>query len=283
MPSKSPARREQPKEYVLGTDQTESDRLGLQHRLWSACAHDLWEQARIGPGQLMLDVGCGPGHATIDMAEIAGPTGRVIAIDESPLFLKQLNDRVQGRHLSNVDRVLGDAAKLGEMLPYIQGAADLAYARWVLCFVPDPEAVVAGVAALLKAGGRFAVQDYFNYESMSLAPRREAFSRVIRAVAASWRGRGGDPDIMSRLPGLFRKHGLEVAHLAVRQRIATPGSTMWNWPDSFWRSFVPRLQEQRQITAEERAAFERAWAEASADPDTFMQLPPVFDLVGVKR
>lgn len=267
---------------MLGTDQTESDRLGLQHRLWSASAHLLWERARIGPGQLIVDVGCGPGHATIDLAEIAGPGGRVVAVDESPLFLKHLNDRVQGRHLSNVDRVLGDAQHLPELLPYIQGAVDLAYARWVLCFVPDPEAVVAGVAALLKPGGRFAVQDYFNYESMSLAPRREAFSRVIRAIGSSWRGRGGDPDIVSRLPGLFRKYGLEVEHLGVNQRIAMPGSTIWHWPDTFWKSFVPRLEEQGQITKEERAAFERAWAEASADPDTFMQLPPVYDVVGVK-
>lgn len=285
MPSRTPTQPPPtaPTEYVLGTGDTESTRLGLQHRLWSAAAHNLWERAGIRPGMSILDVGSGPGHASIDLAEIVGPSGRVYAVDESPLFLKHLHDLVQGRHLKNVDRLLGDAQQLPSLLPSLSGKIDLAYCRWVLCFVPDPDAVVAGVASLLKPGGRFAIQDYFNYESMTIAPRKEAFSRVIRAVAKSWRGRGGDPDIVSRLPALFRKHGLELTHLAVNERIAQPRSTMWAWPDSFWASYLPRLVEMGEISREEKKAFEACWSEASDDPDSFMLLPPVFDVIGVKQ
>lgn len=270
-------------EYVLGVDERESHRLGLQHRLWSASAHGAWERARVEPGQTVLDVGCGPGHATIDLAQIVGPSGRVIAVDESPLFLKHLHDRVQGQHLRNVQRVLGDVQQIDALLPNLAGEADLAYARWVLCFVRDPEAVVRGVAGLLSRGGRFVVQDYFNYEAMSLAPRRPAFSRVIAAVGKSWRERGGDPDVMSRLPGLCRKHGLEVSDLRSNQRIAQPGSMMWHWPDTFWESFVPRLVEMGYLTPAEREEFDACWAEASGDAATFMFLPPVFDLIAVKK
>ena len=285
MPSTTPARPHPatPEEYVLGTGDAESSRLGLQHRLWSAAAHSLWERAAIRPGQTVLDVGCGPGHATIDLAEIVGHTGRVIAVDESPLFLKHLNDRVVGQHLRNVDRILGDAQQLDALLPTQAATIDLAYCRWVLCFVPDPEALVRGVARLLKPGGRFAIQDYFNYESMSLAPRREPFSRVIRAVGKSFRDRGGDPDIVARLPALCRKHGLEVTHLAVNQRLARPGSSIWAWPETFFATYVPRLVEMNYITTEDRKAFEAAWSEASDDPDSFMQLPPVFDVLAVRR
>jgi len=270
-------------EYILGTGEFETTRLGLQHRLWSAAAHNLWERAGIRPGMTILDVGSGPGHASIDLAEITGHTGRVIAVDESPLFLKHLHDRVAGRHLSNVDRVLGDVQQLDTLLPNLGGTIDLAYARWVLCFLSDPAAVVRSVAGLLKPGGRFAIQDYFNYECMTLAPRREPFSRVIRAVAKSWRDRGGDPDIVSRLPALLRQHGLEIEHLAVNQRIATPDSTMWAWPDSFWDSFIPRLVTMGYITNEEHNAFEAAWSEASSDPDTFMMLPPLYEIIAVKK
>ncbi len=273
-------------EYVLGTGEQESDRLGLQHRLWSASAHALWERAGIRPGMSVLDVGCGPGHATMDLAELATESGRVYAVDESALFLHNLHERVQGRRRRNVQRVLGDVQKLPELLPDLcvgGGTVDFAYARWVLCFVTDPEAVVEGVAAVLKRGGRWAIQDYFNYESMTLAPRVEAFSRVIRAVAGSWRDRGGDPDVMGRIPGLLRKHGLEVVHFSVNQRIATPDSSIWAWPDSFWRSFVPRLVEMEYISREEANAFDAAWLRASTDPETFMMLPPVWDLVAEKR
>lgn len=279
MPSRSPTATP-PSEYVLGTGEVESTRLGLQHRIWSAAAHSLWERAGIRPGMTVLDVGCGPGHASIDLAEIVGPGGRIYAVDESPLFLKHLSDRVLGHHRHNVERVLGDVQSLPSLLPGV--ACDLAYSRWVLCFVPDPGEVVAGVASLLKPGGRFVVQDYFNYESMSLAPRREPFSRVVRAVGRSIRDRGGDPDVMARLPALCRRHGLRVEHIAVHERVARPGSTLWAWPDTFFRAFIPRLVEAGYLSADERAGFDAAWGEASADPDSFMHTPPVFDLIAVK-
>jgi SAM-dependent methyltransferase len=224
----------------------------------------------------------------MDLAEIVGPTGRVVGIDESPAFLKQLHERAQGRHLRNIERTLGDVQKLAEAFPTDHDSFDIAYARWVFCFVPDPASVVEGIARLLKPGGRLAVQDYFSYESMTLAPRHPAFTRVIKGIGDSWRARGGDPDVMARLPAICRQHGLEVKHLSVSERLARPpaanmGSTMWHWPDSFWRNFVPRLVDMKQITPEDAAAFHEAWAEASRNPDAFMVLPPVFDLIAIKR
>jgi ubiquinone/menaquinone biosynthesis C-methylase UbiE len=269
-------------EYVLGATEHESDRLGLQHRLWAACAHNLWERAGITPGMSVLDVGCGPGHATMDLAEIVGPKGRVVAVDESPLFLKHLHDKAQGRHLHNIERLLGDAQELPALLPEHAASFDLAYARWVLCFVPNPEAVVAGVAKMLKPGGKFAIQDYFNYEAMTLAPRSEPFSRAVRAIGKSWRDRGGDPDIVSRLPALLRRHGFETTDIRINQRVARPKSTIWAWPDSFWQSYIPRLVVMGYLTEADQKAFEAAWSEASADPDAFMMLPPVYDICATK-
>lgn len=281
--SKRPAQRPAEPEYVLGVSDQETGRLGLQHRLWAESAHHLWEHARIQPGMHVLDVGCGPGYATMDLAELVGHGGRVVGVDESPLFLKQLHDKAAARRLAHIDRVLGDVQQLDALLAPATDAFDAAYARWVLCFVADPEAVVRGVARVLKPGGRFAVQDYFNYEAMAMAPRRPAFARVIQAVAKSWRDRGGDPDIIARLPAMCRRHGLVVEHMAINQRVARPGAPIWNWPDSFWSSFLPRLVELGYLTPSDRSAFEAAWGEASSDPDTFMFLPPVYDVVAVKR
>lgn len=272
-----------PGEYVLGTDMTETVRLGLQHRLWAEAAHRLWERVGVMPGARVLDVGCGPGHAALDMAEIVGPTGQVVGVDESAVFLKQFNDEAKARRVNNVQRVLGDVHELGTLLVEQRSHFDVAYARWVFCFVKDPGMVLAGIAAALKPGGRLAIQDYFSYEAMTLAPRHESFTRVIRAIGASWRARGGDPDIAAHLPALGRAHGLEIEHLAVNPRVARPGTPMWHWPDSFWKSFVPRLVEGGHLSEQERREFESTWASASKNPDVFMMLPPVFDLVLVKR
>ncbi|MFM9996700.1 MAG: class I SAM-dependent methyltransferase [Phycisphaerales bacterium] len=281
--SKKPPSKAPEPEYVLGVSDQETGRLGLQHRLWSESSHRLWELARIQPGMHVLDVGCGPGYAAVDLAELVGASGRVVGVDESPLFLKQLHDKAAARRLVHIDRVLGDVQQLDTLLAPAHEAFDAAYARWVLCFVPDPESVVRGVAKLLKPGGRFAVQDYFNYEAMTIAPRRPAFTRVIQAVGKSWRDRGGDPDIIGRFPALCRRHGLVVESMSVNHRVARPGTPIWHWPDSFWASYLPRLVEMGYLTPSDRSAFEAAWSEASTDPDTFMFLPPVYDVVAVKR
>ncbi|QYK47101.1 MAG: methyltransferase domain-containing protein [Phycisphaeraceae bacterium] len=278
-------------EYILGTDAAELWRLGFQHRLWSAAAHEAWAKARIAPGQSILDVGCGPGYAAFDLAHIAGPGGRVVGVDESAPFIAHLNAAAQARHVPTITAHVGDVQHIDEVLCRAAAAAsqpspiasfDLAYARWVLCFVKDPEAVVRAVARLLKPGGRFVVQDYFDYEHMTLAPKRPEFSKIIDAVARSWRARGGNPDLVGNLPGIMSRAGLTVTHLDSHNRLARPGSTIWNWPTTFWKSFVPRLVQMNEITQGDADDFFACWTEASNDPNAFMLLPPVFDVIAEK-
>ncbi|HRJ51019.1 MAG: methyltransferase domain-containing protein [Phycisphaeraceae bacterium] len=271
------------REYVLGTSAEESVRLGLQHRLWSASAHALWERAGIAPGQTVIDVGCGPGHAAMDLAQIVGTRGRVICVDESASYLHQVSEQARSRRLDNVDRILGDVQELGTLLSGWAGKIDAAYARWVLCFVADPARVIEELARLVRPGGRVAIQDYFNYETMSLAPKREEFTRVVQAVGRGFRDRGGDPDIVGRLPEMLHRHGFEVTHLSVNQRVARPIDPIWHWPDSFWRVFVPRLVASGHLDQDAADRFFAVWQEACASRDVFMFLPPVFDVIAVRR
>lgn len=275
--------REQP--YVLGTGNDESFRLGLQHRLWSNAAFDLWLRAGVQPGMRVLDLGCGPGHASLDMAQIVGAEGRVVGVDESAAFLKQLGQESEARKLHNIDRVLGDAQKLDHCLPSpaTDDYFDIAYTRWVFCFVASPSEVVKGLRRVLRPGGKLLIQDYFNYEhSITLAPRREAFSRAIAAVGQSWRARGGNPDIMGELPRMLRRNGFELEHLDVKQRIAIPGTSMWQWPWTFFNSFLPKLVESGFLSKPDCDAAMKEMAEAVNDDGAFMLLPPVFELIATK-
>ena len=75
-------------DYLLGTHEEELARLGLQHRVWRAVALDCWQRAGITVGKRVLDVGAGPGYAAIDLAEIVGPTGEVVALERSQNFIR---------------------------------------------------------------------------------------------------------------------------------------------------------------------------------------------------
>ena len=142
-------------EYVLGTHDAELARLSLQHKLWSGSAFDCWERTGIGPGKIILDLGCGPGYTTLDLAALVAPTGQVLAIDESTRFIGHLRKQQQVLNLTNIDVRVMDS----QYLDIDEASIDVVYTRWVLCYVPDPEAVIQGVVKALRPGAVFAVQD----------------------------------------------------------------------------------------------------------------------------
>src|SRR5258706_1162201 len=89
-------------DYVLGTQDDEIARLGLQHQVWRPRMLDAWRRAGITRGSRVLDVGAGPGYATLALAETVGPDGNVVALERSPRFAAELRSRVSQRGLANV-------------------------------------------------------------------------------------------------------------------------------------------------------------------------------------
>jgi SAM-dependent methyltransferase len=266
-------------EYVLGTSEEELLRLGYQHRVWSRDAFAAWERAGFMPGQTIVDVGCGPGYATMDLAQLVGPSGRVIAVDQAPGFIEHLDHRARALGLRQIETRVCDI----ERTEVFATGADGAYARWVLCFVGNPETVVAAVGRSLRPGGVFAVQDYYDYTGIQLAPASDVFRRAIEAVDRSWRERGGDPDVGCRLPGMMERCGFEVRAVRPLVRVARPQSSLWEWPARFFRNYLPALVEMGYLSAETRAEFERDWEEHSKDPGAFFATPPMVEVIGVKR
>ena len=266
-------------EYVLGTNDAELTRLGFQHRLWSGYALAMWERAGFAPRRRILDVGCGPGFASIDMAYLIAPSGTVIGVDESARFLDHARALAAARGVQNLEFRHGDVQKLDLPATEFHGA----YARWVLCFVPDPEAVVAGVAKSLKPGGTFAVQDYVNYRAVMVAPTHPVMGRVAEAVDASVRQRGGDLDVGARLPGIMERYGLRVREVRPLVRIGGPESALWQWPTTFFSNYLPVLVEHGLLTRDDREMFERMWTERTADPLAFFMSPPMVEVIGEKR
>lgn len=132
------------RDYVLGTHDEESARLLLQHRVWRPRALDAWRRAGFTVGQRLLDLGCGPGHAAVDLAEIVGPAGRIVAIDRSRRFLDTLEATRRHRGLDQITPLELDLNAAGPP----PGDADGAWARWVFAFVTHPRELLA------RIGGR---------------------------------------------------------------------------------------------------------------------------------
>src|SRR5687768_4077287 len=222
-------------EYLLGTDEAELRRLGFQHQVWAAESAMAWERAGFAPGMDILDLGSGPGYASFDLARLVAPGGRVTAVDVSARFIAHVQGQIATQGVGNLSAEVQDIESLG--LP--PGSFDGAWARWVLCFVRRPEAVVESAARALRRGGRLVVQDYSYYEGLQLAPTHPAMQLVVEAIVHSWRESGGDPDIGARLPALMQEAGLRVESVVPVARIARPGSALWQWPRTFFDNYLP--------------------------------------------
>lgn len=105
-------------------------------------------------GESGVDVGCGVGHLTCELAEDVGPGGRMTGVDASADMLAGAAARVRARRLDGrVDLREGDALSLG--LP--SESADFVVAVQTYSYVPDVAGAIAEAARVLRPGGRIGV------------------------------------------------------------------------------------------------------------------------------
>jgi SAM-dependent methyltransferase len=266
-------------DYVLGTHDEEIERLGLQHRIWRPRALDAWRRAGFTVGQTLLDLGCGPGYATLDLAEIVGPTGRVAAIDRSLRFLVHLRASCRARGIGHVDPRQADL----DLDPALPGGLDGAWVRWVFSFVTRPRDLLARVREALAPGGVLVLHEYLDYATWRFSPRLAEHEEFVRAVMRSWRASGGEPDVGLDLPLWLGELGFEIREQRPIVEIATPSSYLWQWPKAFLAVNVPHQVAQGTLAPELGQALARTFARIEATPNAFVVTPAVLEILAVRR
>ena len=264
--------------YLLGTSDEEIERLGFQHKVWSDSVLSLWEEAGFSGGHDILDLGCGPEFASLELADIVGPEGNVIAVDASEKFIHFLNQQLKNSGIKNIRSQVSDVHELD--LP--ESSVDGVFARWVMCFVKNPEKVIAETVRVLRPGGSLVIMDYFNYLSVNIFAVRESFSKLFKAYNQSLLDQGGTYDIGQYLPKMICENHLEIVCLRPICRIARPDTKIWEWFILFTESFMPKLIQQGYMNQSDRKAFLNDFNKASNDPAAFFYPLPVLGIVAKK-
>jgi len=112
----------------------------------------LFGMARISPGQNVLDIASGVGDPAISAAIHVGPSGSVLATDQSSEMLEAAMQRASAAGVSNLSTQVIDAESLS--LP--TQSFDAALCSWGLMFLPNLPAALGGIHEALMSGGRFA-------------------------------------------------------------------------------------------------------------------------------
>jgi len=168
------------------------------------------------PGMSVLDIGCGPGAITADLAAAVAP-GEVIALDASAEVLDQAAVLWAERGV-NVAPLTADAAATG--LP--DDCVDVVHAHQVLQHVGDPVAVLVEMRRVCRPGGIVAARDA-DYASFTWYPESPALTAWLDLYRRVQRANGGEPDAGRRLRSW--------AQLAGFTDVAATSST-WTYADA---------------------------------------------------
>ncbi len=265
--------------YILGTHNEELDRLGFQHRVWADAAHALWHKANIRGGQHVLDLGCGPGFASFDLAGIVGHDGLLTGIDRSAEYIDYAQQKSAASGVQNTRFVHSNFAEM----ELGKEQFDAAYARWVFSWITDVDETIAKVAASLKPGGVFAVQEYLQWGTFRMIPEHPDVRVMIEACRESWRLMDSEIDIGRTLTERFEKAGLSITHVAPLERTARVDSLTWQWPTGFLRIYAKQLMALGLITQDQLDRYLVVLPEIEQQNSAFLVTPLMVEIIGVKH
>jgi SAM-dependent methyltransferase len=205
--------------YVIRGGSAGRERLRVLSRILYASTMSLLDRFPFNDGQRCLDIGCGGGDVTVELARRVAPNGKAVGadIDEPQLDIARREARALGSH--NVEFRSLDIRTHKED---IGSSFDFVYARFLLTHLSDPSHAVAALFRYLRPGGLVLLED-IDFSGHFTYPRQEAFQRYHGLYCAIVRQRGGDPDIGPRLPILLADAGFEKVEMNIVQPMGTRG------------------------------------------------------------
>jgi SAM-dependent methyltransferase len=229
------------------------------------------------PGLRLLDVGCGPGTVTVDLARRVAP-GEVVGIDPAADVVEQARVAADVP-VEPADRV-APRFEVGDVFSWVPPDGrrfDVVHAHQVLQHLPDPVAALRAMAALCVPGGVVAARDS-DYAGMTWYPELPELARWMALYQAAARANGGEPDAGRRMLGWARAAGLtDVTVSASVWCFATDADREWwggMWADRIVQSAMARqLVEEGLADAGELAAVSAGWRRWARDPDAVFTIP----------
>ena len=267
------ARSDTPHRYAICGGKEGKERLDLLARVMLPTTTQLLNRAGLIKGMKCLDIGCGGGHVAILMAGIVGPEGFVIGTDRDREILELARGDAEAAKVTNVTFQQLDACASSWHDEF-----NVAYARFLLSHLNEPEKCLAAMLEACLPGGTTVIEDT-DFAGSFCYPTCAAYERYKELYQDLVRLRGGDSNIGPKLPAMLRRAGIRDIELNVIQPAHMDGEgklmaplTMSRISDALTTEGLATESEAQQVLTELN--------DAAADSETLISLPRVFQVWG---
>ncbi|MCX6116954.1 MAG: methyltransferase domain-containing protein [Proteobacteria bacterium] len=264
--------------YVLGTDQDELDRLHRQHIVWRELTLNIWKKAGVTAGSRVVDLGAGPGFASLDLAHLVGPSGKVYALERSLNFSSHLSKQIKDQKLAQVEVINCDLEQ--DSLPLKD--IDVVWCRWVCIFLKDPMALIAKLKGILKPGGRIIFFEYYDYATWTMYPHSPLVDRFVQRVIKSWKETGSNSNVAPILLEGLLEHGFHVETAQPHFHSCHPGAPKFQWLTDYMKVNTSRIVKQGVISNEEASDFINLISKAENSGNFIMMTPTIMEIIAKK-
>jgi ubiquinone/menaquinone biosynthesis C-methylase UbiE len=257
--------------YVIRGGREGYDRLLLLARAsWPATAA-LFGRAAIRPGMACIDLGCGGGEVTFELARLVAPGGFVTGVDMDEVKLGLARKAAVERGVSNVEFLAGNVNDWDD-----PGAYEVVYARFLLQHLSEPVDLLRRMWAAVRSGGVVIVEDA-DFDGWCCHPPNEGFDFFVRAYAEVIRRRGGDHATGRKLYHYFLDAGIPSPRVGLVQSVLVSGEgkeLAWSTLDATSEA----IRAEGVATSDELAAALASLRQFTDDDTTLIARPRVFQL-----
>lgn len=237
------------------------------HSLRTATESAAYLLPLIGPSMSILDIGCGPGTITADLAQLV-PEGHVVGIDSGTDVIERARSMANARGLKNISFRVGDA----HLLDFPDNSFDVVHGHQVLQHIRDPPLALREWQRVAKPGGIVACRES-DWASAATYPEVEGVKEFLSMYATIARSRGGEPNGGRHLISWARTAGIK------RSRIQASASLWcysdpeergyWSsmWADRIINSSFHRHALDAGVTKEELSRIAQAWQDWGTNED----------------
>jgi ubiquinone/menaquinone biosynthesis C-methylase UbiE len=235
--------------YMMGRSEAETRRLLAQSRLYGPFTRRLLHKAGIAKGMRVLDVGSGAGEVALLVAEMVGPEGKVVGVDQNSEVLKTARARARAAGAINATFLEGD---ISDLVMEEEGF-DAVVGRLVLMYLPDPVEALSTMIRKVRPGGIVAFQDFdLTSRSRVAQPPMPLWGRYFEWVTAVAQQASVNERMGYRLFDTYLKAGLSAPKMEVNSPAG--GGSEWEGyklAAETVRSMLPLMVKFGIATAEE--------------------------------